>query len=292
MLDITTIETALYTWIYGVTGVQTIFAHPNAPRPASGQYITIHIANAVSKGIAENKNTAGANDTVDVDYSNLDELLVSINTFRTGAQQLCTKIRDSLARTTVLETLYASGLGYSRSAGVNEVQEVVNKRWEERSRFDCFFYTRTLDEENIEAIKKIQVIDEIDELEGNMCWNSGFDDDINSYWEVGLGCTIANGVASFNGSQPSWSYVRQKISISPDNVLYKITFDVVEISAGLVLPRFWSAGPVGIARSEVGSYDDYLRSDGTQNGTFGIRVNVDFIGKLDNVTCKRVMEIE
>lgn len=162
MLNITNIESALYTWVFGVLGITTIFDKPNAPRPTTA-YALIHIAQTVPQGIAESIETIGADDTVDVDYSNLESLFISINIFRTGGYQNATKLKDSLARVTVTDQLYASGLGYERATGVRDVAAEVNMQWEERGQFDVFFFTRSLDEENIEAIKKIEVTNNIND---------------------------------------------------------------------------------------------------------------------------------
>lgn len=161
MLNITTIEDALYTWAFGVTAVQTIFAHPNAPRP-TGQYILINILESTKIGWEEKTEVLLIDDSIDIDYSNVENLFVSINVYRGDALQLSTKLKDSLARVTVRDQLFASGLGFNRVGSVNEIPEVIDKKWEERAQFDCFFFTRSLDEENIETIKQIELTNELD----------------------------------------------------------------------------------------------------------------------------------
>lgn len=161
MLNISSIEDALYTWVYGVTGIETIFAHQNAPRPA-GQYNLINIYQSNPRGIEESATTILPNKTIDIDYSNIEELSVSINTYRQDAFQVATKIKDSLGRLTVREVLFASGLGYVKANMVQEIPEVINDEWEERAQFDCFFHTRSSDTENIETIGQIEITNEID----------------------------------------------------------------------------------------------------------------------------------
>jgi hypothetical protein len=161
MLDITTIENALYDWVSEVTGVTTIFAHPNAPRPQES-YVLINLFQVTPMMVAEHKNTLLGDYSTDVDYSTLEELSVSINTYYAGSFQLATKLKDSLSRVTIRETLFDAGVGYGRATSIQEIPEEINKRWEERAQFDCFFYTRSLDEENIETIQHIQVKNELD----------------------------------------------------------------------------------------------------------------------------------
>ena len=162
MINITNIENALRVWAVGVTGIEAIFAHPNAPRPIVS-YVLIHIVQNVPIGIQESELTLLGNKTVDVDYSNVEELFVSINTYYAGAYQTATKLKDSLGRVTVTDQLFAAGLGYNRATVVKDIPEEVNKKWEERAQFDCFFFTRSLDEENIETIQKIEITNNIND---------------------------------------------------------------------------------------------------------------------------------
>lgn len=162
MLNITDIEDALYEWVFGITNVKTIFAHPNAPRPKGQPYILIHIVQNVPVGIAESEYTLLGDNSIDIDHSNVEDIFVSINTYRGNAHQLATKLKDSLARVTVTDQLFSAGLGYSRASFVQDIPEEINKRWEERAQFDCFFFTRSLDEENIETIQKIEITNELD----------------------------------------------------------------------------------------------------------------------------------
>ncbi|RLB85533.1 MAG: hypothetical protein DRH26_18195, partial [Deltaproteobacteria bacterium] len=99
--------------------------------------------------------------SVDIDYSNVEELLVSINTFYTGAYQTATKLKDSLARVTVTDQLFSAGLGFKMATDVNNIPAEIKKRFEERGQFDCFFFTRSSDSENIETIQEIEITNNI-----------------------------------------------------------------------------------------------------------------------------------
>ncbi len=163
MLNMATIENALYAWVFGVTALPTIFHNPDAERPTTA-YSIIHIVQSTPMGVADRSDTLnGVDDSDDVDHSNLEDLFVSINTYYAGAFQLATKLKDSLARVTVTDALYAAGLGYIRATAVKELDEEINKKWEDRGQFDCFFYVRSLDEENIEAIRKIEITNKLDD---------------------------------------------------------------------------------------------------------------------------------
>ncbi len=162
MLNITNIENALRVWAVGVTGIEVIFAHPNAPRPVV-PYVLIHLVQNVPIGIQESELTLLGDTSVDIDYSNVEELFISINVFYASAHQTATKLKDSLARITVTDQLFAAGIGYKNATAVHDIPEEINKQWEERAQFDCFFFTRSLDEENIETIQKIEITNNIND---------------------------------------------------------------------------------------------------------------------------------
>lgn len=300
MLNITTIETTIRAWIATITAREVIFTHPTvmlaggtgmAPLRPSVPYVLVHLMITTPQGVAEHIDAAGANDTVDVDYSNLEEVVFSINVMRDDAVATAfteaTKIKDSLDRITIVEQLYTGGLGVIRAEAVKDVTIEIDKPWEPRAQFDCSFYTRSLDEENIEQIKKIQLINKV---EGDMVWNGGFDSD--TYWIKGVGWTIANGVASCDGSQITNSAIDIAIGLSTIPTLYKVTWDLVTISAGNITPRIRQSGEIGVIRTLPGSYIDYITSYSGTNGNLGIRGTTAFIGAIDNVTCERVTEIE
>ena len=162
MLDITAIEDAIYAWVSGASGIETIIAFPNAPRPKT-QYALINIVTNTPVGVADRGYTLQGDDSIDVEYSNVEDVLVSINVYYDGAYAMATKIKDSLARVKITDALFEAGLGYSRATTVNHIPEEIDKEFEQRAQFDCYFFTRSLDaEENIATIQKIQITNELD----------------------------------------------------------------------------------------------------------------------------------
>ena len=161
MLNITNIEDALVTWVEDVSGLTAVIAHPNARRPET-PYVLINIIQSTPIGIEEHEDALLVDDSIDIEYSNVDDIFVSINTYYAGAYQLATKLKDSLARVTITDDLFAAGLGYSRATTVNDIPEEIDKKWEQRGQFDCFFFTRSLDSENIETIQKVEITNELD----------------------------------------------------------------------------------------------------------------------------------
>lgn len=165
MIDIENVENILYEWVNIVLNdptIKTIFAHPNAPRPET-TYVLINLVSMTPVGIEEVNSDLLLDNSIDINHSNVEELFISINTYYSGALQLASKLKNSLGRITVKEKLYRGGLGYSRATAINDIPEEIDKQWEERAQFDCFFFTRSLDTENIETIQQIEVNNEIDD---------------------------------------------------------------------------------------------------------------------------------
>ena len=172
MLNITSIEDALYNWINEVVDDSRwaiIFAHQNKPLP-NKPLILINILEIIPRGIAEPEYTLQPDDSTDIDWSNLEELFISINVFKDMTTDpaitnltMTTKLKDSLNRVTITDALYASGLGYNRASEIRDIPEEINKEWESRSQFDCYFFVRSLDNENIATIQKIEITNNIND---------------------------------------------------------------------------------------------------------------------------------
>ncbi len=163
-MNITSIENALYNWVFGETGLPVIFANSNAPRPRTA-YSLINIIQSIPLGTAEKQNILLGDFTVDIKYSNLESIFVSINTFYSGAFQQAASLSLSLSKITVSEQLWADGLGYGYTTEVKNIHADINKRWEQRGQFDCYFFVRSLSQENIETIQNIEIINGIDDTD-------------------------------------------------------------------------------------------------------------------------------
>lgn len=159
-LDLISIQNALRAWVVSVSGLEVIFANPNAPRPVI-QYATIFVYQNTPVGVAEHKSDLLIDNTIDRSYSTVEEISVSINTFYANAYQNATLLKDSLARVTIREALYQSGLGYIRAGSIRDIPEIIDTLYEERAQFDCFFYARSLDTENIETIRQVELTNEL-----------------------------------------------------------------------------------------------------------------------------------
>jgi len=163
MIDKARIENELYGWIVKIDP-RCIIANPNAPRPLDALYSTLHIIGTFPQGVAETRGIYKANDqSIDMKYSDVEEVMVSINTFYSGAFLLATSIKDSFIKLAAYDYFTTNNLlGYLRSSDVRDLTTGIDKHWEDRAQFDCFFATRSLEMENIEVIRKVELTNKLD----------------------------------------------------------------------------------------------------------------------------------
>jgi len=109
----------------------------------------------------------------------------------------------------------------------------------------------------------------------------------DSDWTKVTGWSIANGVASCDGTQTSGTYITQTGLTFTNAKTYKVTYTVT-VSAGNISTRLQGSGATvtGTSKTSSGTYTDYLVSTG--NTSFRIRGNDAFIGTVDNVSVKEV----
>lgn len=160
-MTITEIEDALYAWISGQTVSEVIFSHQNSPRPTTS-YVLINFLTGVNLSTSDVNSVLQVDDSIDNTYSNAKQVVLSINTFYSGAYQLAEDIRNSIDKVTVNDQLYSAGLGYVDSTDVQRLPELVDEEWEERAQFDITFNYRSEVTENIETIQKVQITNELD----------------------------------------------------------------------------------------------------------------------------------
>lgn len=161
MINKTSIEDAIVTWLYGVTGVTIIIANQSMPRPIT-PYASINIINFVPNGTAGTELTELPSELIQIDHSINYEIMISINFFKTNAFLNCSIARDSFDDISVIENLEAAGLYYISTSGIREVTDVINKSFEERYQMDVSFYIRSLSSSTVENIRKIEITNELD----------------------------------------------------------------------------------------------------------------------------------
>jgi len=166
-MTIATIENAFIAWVKGKLNIEAIIAHPSAPRPTTS-YAVINIFNTATLGEPEKKQTLEIDKSISVEHDELKMLSVSVNVYYSGAYQLATDLSDSLNEEDILATLRAAGLAYISKTSVDDIPEVIKKKWEDRARFDVVFSTRTEYTKGVyttpktPSIQKIEITNEID----------------------------------------------------------------------------------------------------------------------------------
>ena len=120
----------------------------------------------------------------------------------------------------------------------------------------------------------------------NIVQNGTFDTD--SDWTKGTGWSIANGLASCDGSQSSSSLFYQNLgSLSGKTI--NISFTLSNYSAGHLTTAFFGAS--GTLNKQVSANGDYsfdIYIESGHNGNTGFTANSSFVGSIDNVTIAEV----
>ena len=120
----------------------------------------------------------------------------------------------------------------------------------------------------------------------NVVQNGTFDTD--SDWTKGTGWSIANGLASCDGSQSSSSIFYQNLgSLSGKTI--NISFTLSNYSAGHLTTAFFGAsGTLDQQVSANGDYSFDIYIESGHNGNSGFTANSSFVGSIDNVTLQEV----
>ena len=153
-------------------------------------------------------------------------------------------------------------------------------------------YDRALEEEEVTQIYRIKYGANLvqngnfDELGSELVTNGDFATD--SDWTKGTGWSIANGVASCDGSQSSSSLFFQNLG-DLSNKTVKLSFVVSNYSAGQISTSFFGAsGTTGHNVTANGNYSFFIAVQSGHNGNTGFTANSSFIGSIDNVSVKQV----
>lgn len=117
-----------------------------------------------------------------------------------------------------------------------------------------------------------------DDTRVNLFSNSGFDTD--TVWSKGAGWTIASGKATHAAG--SANSITQAVTLTPVGTVFRYQFDVLDLTAGSVFPRF-NGGTVvnGTARTVNGTYRGTMTSV-TGNTSAGFNESSTFAGSVDN----------
>lgn len=160
-MNINEVEDALYAWTSDTLNIETIFAYPNVGRPTTS-YVVFNVFGDTSNGTYEKTGIELSDDSIDVTYSSLNQIVVSVNIYYNNAYQVAKNIKNSLMRMDVQEQLWEAGLGYVSTTNIQKIPEAIDGVWEERAQFDITFNIRENVTSNIEAIRKVEVTNELD----------------------------------------------------------------------------------------------------------------------------------
>ena len=120
--------------------------------------------------------------------------------------------------------------------------------------------------------------------------NGSFDTD--SDWTKGTGWSISGGKASCDGSQAAGTGVYQNIG-SQSGKIIKFSFNVSNYISGTLNTAFFGAsGTTVYSINNNGDYTFYINIQSGHNGNTGFIANADFIGSIDNVSVKEVIDAD
>jgi len=123
-------------------------------------------------------------------------------------------------------------------------------------------------------------------LGSELVTNGDFSTD--SDWIKGTGWSIANGLASCDGSQSSSSLFYQNLGNLSGKII-NISFTLSNYSAGTLETAFFgAAGTLAQQVSANGNYSFNIYIESGHNGNSGFTANSSFVGSIDNVSLKQV----
>lgn len=160
MINFTVLNNNMKTWIKDVTGLtnaQVINQNDNNPRPI-GQYATVRIFDPIELGHDTTIIEDAVNNTVDINYQGVRQIMVGVNIYRDGANSalsVMAQLKSSLNRIDTKAFFAGLEIGIINGSATRDLSAVVKEDWEERRQADFFFYINDVEVENVEAILKI-----------------------------------------------------------------------------------------------------------------------------------------
>jgi hypothetical protein len=115
--------------------------------------------------------------------------------------------------------------------------------------------------------------------------NGGFDTDTD--WVKATGWTIGSGVASCDGTQVGSTNISQN-GVTELGFLYRVMYTVTIYTAGTIRMLLGNILSATTPQSSAGTFSEVTTPDTATN--VQVRGDVDFIGSVDNVSVKRILE--
>lgn len=123
-----TIRDGLYTWVTGVTGLQTIWLNPNAPRPKL-PYITLNMTDFQLM----NWDWISPPDDDGMAYLLGDrEFLLEVQYYGDNKFDVMEKLRSSLQIPTIRESLLNAGVVFVNRESLMDLTELLDTKYEQR----------------------------------------------------------------------------------------------------------------------------------------------------------------
>lgn len=138
MASLSTIQTALHTWVSNATGATTVWANQNEPRPENYPFVVMNVTDLTPDGgdyLALQVNGAG-----DFDECVISRRVLTLNVqcfsdsqaFDSNGRYYLELAAAEARRVQTREAFAAADLGLVRAAPVQNLDQVINGAWESR----------------------------------------------------------------------------------------------------------------------------------------------------------------
>lgn len=157
MIDYEIVKTSLYDAISSiVTPIEVIFYYPNAPRPEN-PYITLNLDSLVRIGddYIPRPDTDGESTMIGD-----REFTLQIQCYGNNCLTTLEKIRSSLQKPSVLDTLRDDNIVFVNSLNITNITALLDTEWEQRGAMDLLFRIANTDEENLGVIETVEIEEE------------------------------------------------------------------------------------------------------------------------------------
>ena len=158
VIDFETVEKALWTWVSGESGLETIWDEPNAPRPKTPYALLGLVSPPVKYGSKDDLRSAGGDD---FEITGQRSVAYSVKVLGRDAVSYVTDLQMSLEKPSVQEALRAAGLAVWEEGDVLDISELLETGFEERANMDVVFGISATTEEAVGELKNVEVQGEI-----------------------------------------------------------------------------------------------------------------------------------
>lgn len=159
-IDWEVVKTNLYDWAIenGTENMPVIFLNENAPRPTT-DYLTLNISSLVQ--IGEDYTTQPDNDNGIIEMVGNREFTLQIQSYGGFPLDYLEKLRFSLQKQTVLDSLRSNGLIFVNHFQITDITQIIDTGFEQRGSMDVLFRIAQTYEDELGSIHTVNIEEEL-----------------------------------------------------------------------------------------------------------------------------------